>query len=85
MINNCGTKKRFGLDSFFRHLIEKSFGRIRENYLRSLGNCLVETKEYRKFITYLTLIDLDKFENILTDIKEYARNQFKIKNNSKYQ
>ena len=50
-------------------MIEKPFGkRNRENYLRSLEVGLVKTPEYRKFLTYLSLIDVDKLQLILADM-----------------
>jgi len=53
-----------------RHLIEHPFGkRPRTNYILSLENKLVDTGEYRKYITYLSLLDDDKFAAVVADYK----------------
>ena len=57
------------------HLVERPFGkRPRENYIRSIDTKLTDTTEYRKYMTYLSLTDLDKFMKIIADIKsEFAQ------------
>ena len=53
-----------------RHLIEHPFGkRPRQNYILSLENKLVDTSEYRKYITYVSLLDEEIFTLVVADFK----------------
>ena len=62
-------------------LIERPFGkRPRENYIRSLEKTLHETSEFRKYVTYLSLLDEDKFNLVVADFKSVfdARPDFRF-------